>query len=163
MSSEPLETREMQCRNSNCPPERRENTRFSFHCYSDPSSAKPMDSTTRPKSTACWTRPTEGTLSLPAGITVEGATPPQGRGKGWPKACPPLTSPAPRQRRKKGGRSLHQCPFSYGALSRRAKGETREAQPRFALSQEAGEIRVIPRPLRRFGKVPNHNGEGSAL
>ena len=26
----------MQCRNSNCPPERRENTRFSFHCYSDP-------------------------------------------------------------------------------------------------------------------------------
>ena len=36
MSSEPLETREMQCRNSNCPPERRENTRFSFHCYSDP-------------------------------------------------------------------------------------------------------------------------------
>ena len=36
MSSEPLETRKMQCRNSNCPPERRENTRFSFHCYSDP-------------------------------------------------------------------------------------------------------------------------------
>ena len=26
----------MQCRNSNCPPERRENTRISFHCYSDP-------------------------------------------------------------------------------------------------------------------------------
>ena len=40
MSSEPLETREMQCRNSNCPPERRENTRFSFHCYSDPESIR---------------------------------------------------------------------------------------------------------------------------
>ena len=36
MSSEPSETREMQCRNSNCPPERRENTRFSFHCYLGP-------------------------------------------------------------------------------------------------------------------------------
>ena len=55
------------------------------------SSAKPMDSTTRPKSTACWTRPTEGDFQPSRRDHCGGSDPPRGRGKGWPKACPPLT------------------------------------------------------------------------
>ena len=40
---------------------------------------------------------------------------------------------------------------------------TREAQPRFALSHKTREIRVVPRLMRRFGKIPHHTGEGYAL
>ena len=43
----------------------------------------------------------------------------------------------------------------------RSEGGTREAQPRFAFSQRTWEIRVVPRLMRRFGKVPHHNGEGT--
>ena len=43
------------------------------------------------------------------------------------------------------------------------EGGTREAQPRFALSQRTREIRVVPRLMRRFVKVSYHNGKGSAL
>ena len=39
----------------------------------------------------------------------------------------------------------------------------REAQPRYAFPQRMREIRVVPRLMRRFGEVLNHNGEDSAL
>ena len=61
-------------------------------------------------------------LSLPAGITVEGATPPKGRSKWWTEGWTIYPSPVPHQRRKRGGRSLHQHPLSYGAPLRRAGG-----------------------------------------
>ena len=46
-----------------------------------------------------------------------------------------------------------------------APGEagTRGAQPRFALSQRTRKMLVVPRLVRRFGEVPKHNGESSAL
>ena len=40
---------------------------------------------------------------------------------------------------------------------------TRGAQPRFALSHQTRQIRVVPCLMRRFGKIPDHNGEGFAL
>ncbi len=45
--------------------------------------------------------------------------------------------------------------------ARRRPGErgTHEAQPRFALSHQTREIRVVPRLMRRFGKASNHSGE----
>ena len=59
------------------------------------------------------------------------------------------------------------APSTSTPLVRRAgapgEGGTREAKPRIAFSHGTREIRVIPRPMRRFGKDPNPNGEGSAL
>ena len=40
---------------------------------------------------------------------------------------------------------------------------TREAKPRIAVLQRTREIRVVPRSVRRFVIVSDHNGEGSAL
>ena len=40
---------------------------------------------------------------------------------------------------------------------------TREAQPRFAFPYRTRGIRVILCLVRHFGKVPNHNGEGSTI
>ena len=54
-------------------------------------------------------------------------------------------------------------PLPYGAPLRRARRGTREAQPRSAFPQSAREIRVVPCLMRGFGKVPDHNGEDSAL
>ena len=49
--------------------------------------------------------------------------------------------------------------------ARRRPGErgTHEAQPRFALSHQTREIRVVPRLMRRFGKASNHSGEETTL
>ena len=44
-----------------------------------------------------------------------------------------------------------------------SEGGTGEAQPRFALPHQTRDIRVVPRLMRRFGKVANHNGEDFAL
>ncbi len=75
----------------------------------------------------------------------------------------PFTLPGGAPAAKKGG----VAPSTSTPLMRRAaapgEGGTREAQPRFAYPQRMREIRVIPRPMRRFGKVPKHNGEGFAL
>ena len=90
---------------------------------------------------------------------MEGSDP-CGEVKGCPNPCHPLTSPVPHQRPKKGGRSLHHLP-SRAARRWVARGGTRVAQPRFAYPQRMREIRVVPRPMRRFGKVPHHNGEGA--
>ena len=42
-------------------------------------------------------------------------------------------------------------------------GGTREAQPRYAIPQPTREIGVVPRLMRRFVEVLDHNGEGAAL
>ena len=59
------------------------------------------------------------------------------------------------------------APSTSTPLVRRAAAPggrgTREAQPRIAFSQRTREIRVVPRLMRRFVKVSNHNGECSAL
>ena len=64
---------------------------------------------------------------------------------------------------KKGGSLSPPAPLSCGAPARRAREGRREAQPRISYSHQTREIPVVPRLMRRFGKVPNHNGEGSAL
>ena len=70
----------------------------------------------------------------------------------------PGGAPAP----KKRGSLSPPAPLSCGAPFRRARG-TREAQPRVAFSQRTREMLVIPRPVQRFGKVSNHNGESFSL
>ena len=75
----------------------------------------------------------------------------------------PFTLPGGAPAAKKGGSLPPPAPLSCGAPPRGARGGTREAQPRFAYPQRMREIRVVPRPMRRFVKVSNHNGEGSAL
>ena len=62
--------------------------------------------------------------------------------------------------RKVQGRSHHQHPLVRRAAAPGERG-THEAQPRFALSHQTREIRVVPLLMRRFGKVSNHNGEGA--
>ena len=76
-------------------------------------------------------------------------------------------SPFTPTRCRTSGQKRGVAPSTSTPLVRRAvapgEGGTREAKPRFALSHGTREIRVIPRPMRRFGKVPNHNGEGRPL
>ena len=82
-----------------------------------------------------------------AGFLADSMAFPQG--SLWRERPPPL----------RGG-----APSTSTPLVRRAGREgTCEAQPRFALSQRTRKMLVIPRPMPRFGKMPNHNGEGSAL
>ena len=66
-------------------------------------------------------------FSLPAGITVEGATPKRGGVNGGPKGGP-LTPPRCRTSGlKRGGRSLHFLPLPCGAPG---EARTRRAPPR---------------------------------
>ena len=71
----------------------------------------------------------------------------------------PGGAPAP----KKTGSLSPPSPLPCGAPLCRARGGTREVQPRFAFPQRTREIRVIPRLMGRSGEVLNHNGEDSAL
>ena len=88
--------------------------------------------------------------------------PPNGEGKGV--VLPVTLYPS---RWRTSGQKRGVAPSTSTPLVRRAaargEGGTREAQPRFAYPQRMREIRVVPRPMRRFVKVSNHNGEGSAL
>ena len=63
---------------------------------------------------------------------------------------------------KRGG-----APSTIIRLVRRAdapdEAGTRGAQPRYVLPQRTRGIRANPRPMRRFIKALDHNGEGSAL
>ena len=52
---------------------------------------------------------------------------------------------------------------SGAARRREGRGGAREAQPRFALSHQTREIRVVPHLMRHFGKARNHNDEDSTL
>ena len=56
-------------------------------------------------------------------------------------------------------------PFSMPIDSAAAPGQggTREVPPRFASSRQVGKVLVLPRLMRRFVKVSNHNGEVSAF
>jgi len=71
----------------------------------------------------------------------------------------PGGAPAPKIRG-----SLSPLPPPPGAAPRRAvRGGTREAQPRFALSQLARGIRANPCPIRLSRQGPDHSSKGSAL
>ena len=88
--------------------------------------------------------------------------PPRGGLSGGPKGGP-LNLLRWRISAQKGGVALTtSTPLVRRAVTPGGRG-TREAQPRFALSHRGRGIRVVPRPVRRFGEIPNHAGEGSAL
>ncbi len=92
---------------------------------------------------------------------MEGATPTEGRvkvAKGLATLPPSRAAPAG----KNGVAPTTSTPLVRRAATSDETG-TREAQPRFAFPQRTREIRVVPRLMRRFGKVPNYHGEGSAL
>ena len=112
-----------------------------------------------------------GPLFFAVGFLADSTVFPQGslwrerpplRGVRWPKACPPYP---PLSCRTSGPKRV--APSTSTPLVRRAgaPGEagTREAQPRIAFSQRMRKMPVVPRPMRRFGKVPNHNGMGATL
>ncbi len=79
-----------------------------------------------------------------------------------PEACPALPPLMAHQRQKGGVAPTTSTPPVRRAAAARGRG-TREAQPRFAFPQWTREIRVVPRPVRRFGEAFDHNGENSAL
>ena len=62
---------------------------------------------------------------------------------------------------KKAGSLPPSAHLPCAAPPQRGRGK-REAQPRFAFLQRTREIRVVPRPVRRFGYAPDHNGRNSA-
>ena len=79
-------------------------------------------------------------------------------GKGWPQALPPLPSPAPHQRRKRGGRSLHQHPSRAARCCVGRVGDTRGAASLRFSAADAGNpccpasdaaFRGTPTPQRR--------------
>ena len=71
----------------------------------------------------------------------------------------PFTPPRCRTSGQKGG----VAPSTSTPLVRRAAAPggrgTREAQPRIASSQRTRKMLVLPRLMRPFVKVSNHNGE----
>ena len=69
----------------------------------------------------------------------------------------PFTLPRAAPAAKKGGSLSPPAPLSCGAAAPGGRG-TREAHPRFAFSQRTRKICVVPRLMRRFGKVSNHKG-----
>ena len=75
----------------------------------------------------------------------------------------PFTPP----RCRTSGQKRGVAPSTLSPLVRRAVAPggsgTREAQPRIASSQRTRKMLVLPRLMRRFVKVSNHNGKDSAL
>ena len=93
-------------------------------------------------------------LGLPAGITVEGATPKSGEVHHAPRRAPVNLRTRRMRGRKMGGRSLHQHTLLYGASSAPEKGgDTRGAASPGCTALDAGNP-LIPRPMRSFGKPP---------
>ena len=76
-------------------------------------------------------------------------------------------SPFTPTRCRTSGQKRGVAPSTSTPLVRRAvapgEGGTREAQPRFAFSQRTRKMLVLPRLMRRFGKVSDHNGECFSL
>ena len=100
--------------------------------------------------------------SLPAGITVEGATP---RGEGrW---CDHSGAPPSPARWRTSAEKTGVAPSTFSPPVRRADapGEagTRGAAPRCALPHRTRGIRANPCPMRIARNSPDHNGEGGAL
>ena len=101
-------------------------------------------------------------MAFPPGITVVRATLRKGEGKG--DVLPVTLYPARwRTSANKHGVALTTItPPVRRAVAPGGRG-TREAQPRFALSQPTRKVRDVPRLMRRCGEVHHHNDEGSAL
>ena len=88
--------------------------------------------------------PAEGRVKV--SFCVSPFTPPRCRTSGQKRGVAPSTStPLVRRAAAPGGRG------------------TREAQPRYAVSQRMRGIRSNPRPIRLSRQSPHHNGEGGAL
>ena len=101
-------------------------------------------------------------MAFPPGITVVRATPENEGAKGVPTPVP-LCPPACRTSGQKVGVALTtSTPPVRRAVTPGGRG-TREAQPRSAFPHRKREIRVVPRLMRRFVEVLDHNGEGAAL
>ncbi len=92
---------------------------------------------------------------LPAGITVEGAPPPQGECLSCATVCAGEHSPVPHQRPKRGGRSLHHHP---SRAARRARRGHAGLSPATFVAEDAGNLfqpasntafQVKPPPQRR--------------
>ena len=101
-------------------------------------------------------------MAFPPGITVVGATLDKGRVRVSVFLSRPLPSPWRISAEKLGVALTTSIPPVRRAVTPGKRG-TREAQPRSAFPQPTREIRVVPCLMRGFGKVPDHNGEGSAL
>ena len=99
---------------------------------------------------------------LPAGLTVEGATP-DGEGRWCEHSGAPSPLPGGASAAKKMGRSLHQHPLPCGAPTRRAMRGTRRPTPYCPLPRRTLGIRANPRPMRISRNSLDHNGEGCAL
>ena len=89
--------------------------------------------------------------------------PPAGEGR-W---CDHSGAPPPPARWRTSAEKQGVAPSTSTPLVRRAGAPggrgTREAQPRIASSQRTRKMLVLPRLMRRFVKVSNHNGKRSAL
>ena len=96
-----------------------------------------------------------GQGSAPSGRGFEGAEPPR------QPQCITLGRLAPRHY---AVRRRPRCPPPRTPAAPRggARG-TREAQPRFAVSQRTRKMLAVSRLMDHFGKVSHHNGEGFAL
>ena len=84
--------------------------------------------------------------------------PPPREGQRVAEGLPPLTSPAPRQRRKRGGRSLHQHPSRAARRCAGREGDTRGTASLRFVARDGGnpcypaslaEFRESPKPQRR--------------
>ena len=101
-----------------------------------------------------------GSIAFPPGISVVRATPKRGRqrvARPLSTFALPRGAPAP----KKRGSLSPPAALPCGAPLRRAGRGTREAKPRIAVSQRTREIRVVRRPVRRFGKVSRPQRRGA--
>ena len=100
---------------------------------------------------------------LPSRRDHWGESAPPARGTRGVLTPVPLCPPPCRTSGQKGGVALTTITPPVRCAVAPCDGGTREAQPRFALSHRTREIRVVPRPMRRFGKSPTTTARGSAL
>ena len=112
---------------------------------------------------AFWKQATSRSIPVHTGSTAfpQGSLwkerPPRGECLPCATVCAGERSPVPQQRSKRGG-----APSAFFPPVRRADAPgTREAQPRFALSQRTRGIRSNPRPIRLSRQGPHHSSEGA--
>ena len=106
-----------------------------------------MAPSTRPKSTACWPRTTEGAFQPSRRDHYGGSDPPKGRGAGAHMRAHQLLPPeAAAGGPKKGGRSLHDDPSGASPA-----GRVNGPQGRTFLPGGVGGVRRSPLPVRILG------------